>query len=522
MAIPAFTYAPPAVTVIANGPLNTLQGTSPLKTILMIGTAPQGPDYPTLCNASDALTLFGSPSNYQSVGYDLPLAIRLASIQRQPSANAGVSFLVCRAGVTRASITAATVSGTAFTIQGIGAYAGSKGNNLAYNVQVTSGVVTAITVYDVTISGSPILKQQYLGTSYNLTTSQNIANAINGANPLNSPNSIIQVSAVGVGVPVTTVVGSTGAVLISSGLYAQKLSGGSDGLGTTSSDTSIAFLLNQSLSYAVDYIYAGWDYTTIAPTISNHISAALLQNQFRKAVLGPAAGTTFGTMSGGSYTTANSSDRIVCIGHDSFYINNPITGGQTIVDGFYAAAAFAGLKATGPTQETCTKFPISGFRGVAIPSDLVTTTNYLTQANLNLLAQQGLLVFEQTLNDNLLRIRDAITTAPYAFTGGSSGVNGGINVFSQFSARDIDDAWSNAMVQALTPMLGRVFPSKSLLQQAFTLACTSRAAALGSTIVDYAISVALDPATNQPMVTGNYTMPYPALMIQIPTAFTIA
>lgn len=522
MPIPAYTYAPPGITVVANGALNTMQGNSPLKTILMLGTAPTGPDYPTLCSASDALALYGNPSSYTTVGYDLPLAIRLASIQRQPGVNNGVQFLVCRAGVTRASIALSTTSGSGITVQGIGPYAGSKGANLAVNVQVTSGNVTAITVYDITSVSAPVIKQQFVhGSNANLSSLQLIANTINGANRLNNPNSIIQVSAVGTQPLIATAVGAVGAVALGS-TYVQQLTGGTDGLGATASDATIANLLQQSLWAYADYIYAGFDYTAIAPTILAHINNALLQNQFRKAILGPAAGVQFGTMSGGTYTTANSSDRIVCIGHDSLYATNPVTGNSTILDGFYGAAAFAGLKATGPTQETCTKFALAGFSGVATPFDLVAGTNYLSQAQLNTLASSGLLVFEQTLADGALRVRDAITTAPYAFTGGSNGVNGGVNVFSQFSARDIDDAWSNAMVQALTPMLGRVFPSTSLLQQAFTLACTQQAAALGSTIVDYSISVQLDPNTLQPLVVGNYTMPFPALHITIPTAFTIA
>jgi hypothetical protein len=305
-------------------------------------------------------------------------------------------------------------------------------------------------------------------------------------------------------------------------MYGQQLISGTDGLGANSSDGTIAPLLAASLWAFADYIYAGFDYSAIAPTILTHIQSALLQNQFRKAVLGPKSGVTYGTLTSGTYVSGNTSDRIVCIGHDSVYTVSPITGNPTIVDGFYAAAAFAGLKAAGPTQETCTKFAIGGFTGVVTPTDLVASTNGLTQAQLNLLAGSGLLVFEQTLADGALRIRDSITTAPYAFTGGSGGVNGGINVFSQFSARDIDDAWSNAMVQALTPMLGRVFPSQSILQQAFTLACTSAAAALGNTIGGYSISVQLSPTTNQPTVVGNYTMPFPVLNITIPTAFTIA
>lgn len=526
MAIPAFVYQPPSVTVIANGPLNTIQGTQALKTILMLGTAPQGPDYPTLCSAADALNLFGNPSNYASVGYDLPLAIRLASIQRQPGSASGIRFLVCRAGVVRASIALASSGGAALTVQGIGPYAGSKGNSLAVNVQGAGAGVSAVTVYDISTLSSPLIKQQFLVSAYTLSSVQAVANAINGANPLNNPNSIIQVSAVGSGTLAATVVGSTGAQSVGGGNYAQQLTGGTDGLGTTPGggdpNSTIPLLLNESLWTFADYIYAGFDYTAVASAVNTHLTAALAQNQFRKAILGPKAGVSFGTLSGGSYVTANQSDRIVCIGHDALYAISPITGTPTIVDGFYAAAAFAGLKASGPTQETCTKFPVSGFTSVAIPSDLIGTTNYLTQANLNSLASAGLLVFEQTLSDGLLRVRDGISTAPYAFTGGSGGVNGGINVFSQFSARDVDDAWSAAMVRALTPMLGRVFPTRSILQQAFTLACTTQAAALGSTISDYSISVQLDPASLQPLVLGNYVMPFPALHITIPTAFTIA
>jgi hypothetical protein len=349
--------------------------------------------------------------------------------------------------------------------------------------------------------------------------------AINGANPLNNPASIAQVGSLNNTVSLqATTVSTPGAILLNTNQYVQRLSGGSDGLGCTPANDSngtIPALLSNSLWTYADYMYAGFDAATIAPALLTHITAALAQNQYRKCILGPQAGTSYGSLSS-SYFTAYQSDRIVLIGHDALYGISPVTGKTTIFDGFYAAAAFAGLKACGPTQETCTKYPITGFTGVAIPQDLVGSTGFMSQSQLNALATAGCLVFEQTMADNLLRVRDAITTAPYAFTGGSNGVNGGINVFSQFCARDVDDAWSGAMVRALTPMMGRVFPTVAMLQQSFTAACTAQAAALGSAIGDYNFQVTLNPSTYQPTVVGNYTLNWPALSIIIPTAFTLA
>ena len=495
-------YSPPSITVSANGPQTILTAGSGARVVCVVGTASQGPDYPVLCDYGRALALYGSPTAIQSLGHTLPIGLYYINGQRQPVGNTSLLFLCIRVGVTRASLVIKDQTPTtplnAFTIQGIGVYAGSAGNSLQVVIAATGAVVTSIAIND-NSSGSPVQRQFYSNTSYNLTSNAAIAAQINGANPLTNPGSIVQVTSV-----------SATALVPAALSTANTLATGADGLGTTAGDASIAAGLAASLWTHADFLWMGFDAAAIQATVATHLNAAASggTNEFRKAILGPKYGTTFSTMTG-SYNTFNSA-RIVCIGHDGAYGVNPVSGTSTILDGFFLAAAYCGLKAIGPVEETGTGMAISGFSTLAIPSD---KASILQAADLNNLAGSGLLVFEQRPNGALF-VRDAVTTAPQI-------TNNAVNPFSQFNIQDIDDAVSNALIGAVSPFKGR--PSASLSTQISQLqnACTVSLAALGETINGInSVIVSVDPNTLIPTIAVSYITRYPYLQISIQTSYS--
>ena len=494
-------YAPPSITVSANGPQTLLTTGSGARVVCVVGTSSQGPDYPVLCDYGRALALYGSPTAIQSLGHTLPLGLYYINGQRQPTGNTSLLFLCIRVGVTRAALTIKDQSATpltAFILQGIGVYAGSAGNSLQVVVATTGAVINSIAIND-NSSGTSVQRQFYPSTTYNLTSNSSIAAAINGANPLTNPGSIVQVTTV------------SAAALVPAALStANSLTGGLDGLGTASTDISIDAGLAASLWTHADFLWMGFDAAAIQGKVATHLNAAAGggTNEFRKAILGPKYGTTFATMTS-AYNSFNSA-RIVCIGHDGAYGVNPVSGTSTILDGFYLAAAYCGLKAIGPVEETGTGMAISGFSTLAIPSD---KASILQSSDLNNLAGSGFLVFEQRPNGALF-VRDAVTTAPQI-------TNNQVNPFSQFNIQDIDDAVSNALVAAVSPFKGR--PSASLSAQISQLqnACTVALAALGSTINGInSVIVSVDPNTLVPTIAVSYITRYPYLQISIQTSYS--
>lgn len=495
-------YSPPSITVSANGPQTLLTTGSGARIVCVVGTSSQGPDYPVLCDYGRALALFGSPSAIQNLGHTLPLGLYYINGQRQPTGNTSLLFLCIRVGVTRASLIIKDQTATplnAFTISGIGVYAGSAGNSLQVVIAATGAVINSIAINDMT-SGSPVQRQFYPSTTYNLTSNASIAAAINGANPLTNPGSLVQVSNISATALVPAALSATNSLL-----------GGIDGLGTLATDVSIDAGLAASLWTHADFLWMGFDAAAIVGKVTAHLNAAQTggTNEFRKAILGPRYGTTFATLTGSYVGIANSS-RVVCIGHDGGYGVNPVSGTSTILDGFYLAAAYCGLKAIGPIEETGTGMAISGFSTLAVPSD---KASILQSADLNTLAGSGYLVFEQRPNGALF-IRDALTTAPQI-------TNNAVNPYSQFNIQDIDDAVSNALVQAVGPFKGR--PSASLSAQISQLqnACTVALAALGDAINGInSVIVTVDPNTLVPTIAVSYITRYPYLQISIQTSYS--
>lgn len=520
----SITYSPPGVTVQTLGAQTLLtSGPSPT-TILMLGTAPTGPDYPVLVDPATAVNLFGNPADVKTVGYTLPLAMFFANAQSQPSGTGPIQFLVCRAGVTRATVNIKdqAASKNAIQLAAIGAYAGSKGNNLTVTVTLNGSAVSSITIYDSTVPSSPVQLQAFYATQYDLSSNQAIANAINGANPLNNPNSVVRAS-----VPDNTagLLGAASGLAWGSNGGVTVTAGSGDGKGCAYNDSSIATLLAQSMWAHADYVWAGWDAGQVGSSssaLASHITNAVAANDFRKVILGPVMGTSYDTLSGGSYPV-QSSTRFACVGHDAARAINPITGLLSAYDGYYLAAAIAGLKACGNPAETCDGFTVNGFVDLVQPTRNSGANTPLTTAEKNLLASPsptsgGFLVLDTNTNGSGLTVRDFLSTAVYQS-------NGAINPFSQFSIQDIDDNVSEVVIAAVLPFKGRPAPSVNALQAQIQTAVTLALNSLVSKgIINgiNSVSVTFDTSTLIPTVNLSYVTRYPILHINIVTSFSFS
>ena len=498
-------YAAPSITVAANGAQSLLASGNNITTVMVVGTAPQGPDYPVVVDPGRAVSMFGNPASALTVGYTLPFGMSLINAQRQQTSNGSIQFLVCRVGVVRSTIILKEFTGAsmALTLQGIGPYAGSAGNNLSVTV-VSTGASNPVSVQSITILNGSTQLQQFTSTTYDLSSPAKIAAAINGANPLTNPGSIIQVTAYA-GTATFLPASISAAIWSTNGGTS-----GSDGKNTLATDASVTTAMNNSLWTHADFEWYGWDAAQVnsGSALSSHLNSAQSTfNEFRTAYVGPAYGTSWTTLTT-TYQTFNS-QRIVCIGQDGGYGLNPANGTITILDGFYLAAAACGLKAVGPVAETTTGMAIAGF-------STISTTNagaLLTPTDLNNLGGLGYLVFEQR-QSGALYVRDALTTAPYS-------INNSINPFSQVNVCVIDDAVSNVLVRAVTAFKGR--PSSSLTNQIAQIqnACVTALGSLGSTINGInSVVITVDPNTLIPTVNVSYITRYPYLQIAIVTSYS--
>lgn len=505
----ALTYTPPTITVSSQGAQTPVLTGPGGKVILVYGTAPKGPDFPVLISPAQAVGLFGDPSTASSVGYTIPYLLYFAGQQRQQRGVSNpVQFLVCRNGVTRASYALLDVSaGVTLTLRGVGTFAGTAGNALRVTTTVLGGKVTSLIIFN----GTTVV-QQFLdvsnGGSYDLSTNAKIVQAITGANSLTNPNSVV-----------TATIGTS--ALVPAVVAAAAFTGGADGKGAAFTDAAgSGGLLDQSLWANADYLVAGYDAGAVAPALIAHVANgsvnALAQNQFQKLVLGPVAGTPMatgaGSLTGGTYNT-NLNDRLVIIGHDAALGIHPALGTLTGWDGFYLAACFAGLKATGGPEQTCSGQTVNGLISLLPPPD---KTAPLTQADLNSLATSGYLTFEQPLGQSQMTVRDAITTAPYQDV-----TRGGINAFYQFNVRDIDDTVSLALVRSVQPLKAQP-RSNPEEQKGFIKAAVYGALQGVGTAINgiNSVIVTTDPTTLATVIAVSYVTRYPLLQITIPTSFT--
>jgi hypothetical protein len=428
------------------------------------------------------------------------------------------------AGAISVSGTTWTGTGGTYTVTLSGNLAATNFPNLVINSTSITGTISSFTstvttpgvrptvqtlsVLDYTNASSPVTVQTFSDTSvaggtYNLTSNQGIVNAINGANPLTNINSVVTASLGPSYAPPAAVT-------------TQVFSGGLDGQGTAASAVTQS-LLQSSLWTQADYIVTGWDGATIAPTLLSHFTDGLAQNDFRKAYLGPAIGTSYTTMSASYVSSAIQSSRLVMVGNDNATANHPATGVPVQWDGFYLAAAAAGLKASAPQSETCAGFPIAGFTQIGPSTGL---TQQLLASQVTALESQGLTVFVQPLGTNTISMHNVLSTAPYQSPSNSNAVN----AFSQASVQDADDGISRIVVGATQPFLLRV-PTGNTQQYTKQIENVLTNALGGAATLHNGInqvSVTLDPATLILSPYVSYKARYPTTTIQNTTALTLS
>lgn len=498
------SYAASRVVVNPTQVASQLSGGTAANTVAALFTAPQGPDVPTLFSPAQGAQLYGAPSSSASSGYSGPLGINILGSQSQTARSSPINLLGMRVGVVRASITAGGL-----TLQGVGQYAGSKGNNLAVQYTVAAGAITSITVVDTSNANAPVAGFPITNAQANLTSWQNIANAINGSQPSANPASNVYVSAV------NTAIAYPGLAIAAPGT---SFTGGADGAGATATDATIATLLNQSLAYHASYLWAGFDAAAIAPGLLAHFTAAQAANEFRYATLGPAAGTTYTSLSG-AYTTPFLADTLQCVGHDLAYLgagSQTPSGNGGIVDGFYLAAAVCALKATGRRRVTCNKRePLAGFTGFGNTG----LGGAPTPPQADALGQVGNTVLRQGANGGPITIRDNITTTPEYPAGSSQ-----INIFYQASMRDVDNAVKFDLYQAVDPFSGQARLDSASDVADISYAINTAVAQMGDTVNGFGpnnVQLSINPTTGNPQAAVNLLYPFPYGEIDITPVVSI-
>jgi len=484
------SYAASRVVINPTQVASQLSAGTAANTVGALFTAPQGPDVPTLFSPAQGGQLYGVPSSSASSGYSGPLGISILGSQSQTIRSSPINILGMRTNVTRAS---ATVGG--LTVQGVGLYAGSKGNSLAVQYTVVGGAVTSVTVVDTSNANAPVLT--ITNTQANLTSWLNIQLAINGAQPTANPASVVYISAV------NTATAYPGLAVAAPGT---SLIGGVDNNGGGAADATVTALLNQSLAFHAPYLWAGLDAAAIAPALLVHFTAAQAANEFRYATLGPAAGTAYSSLSG-VYTTPFLADTVQNVGHDLAVLptgSSTPSGNGGVVDGFYLAAAVCALKATGRRRVTCNKNqPIAGFAGFGNTG----VVGGLTPTQQDALGQVGNVVLRQGNNGGPITIRDNITTTP-EYPAGSSQVN----IFYQASMRDVDNSVKYDLYQAVDPLSGQARLDSATDVADITYAINTAVAQMGDTVNGFGpnnIQLSINPTTGNPQAAVNLLYPFP-------------
>lgn len=518
-----YTYAAPGVQVIAGAPPTPPPPNTNGVNALFLGHAPKGPRHLVFCTADQAVGLFGDEGgniltgSLGSSGYDLPTAIRLASIQKNPSGNVPINFLVGRVGVVPASLVVKDrTTPTALpclTLFGEGRYAGTAGANLATAITLDgSNNVVLLDIMDISAgTGNPVLLQRYNSVSSDLSSNAAIVSAINGANPVNLPSSIVSATLSG-GAPTTP------AALASPTQFA----GGSpsDGKGAAWTDPTVAGLLAESLGFAVDWIYTGFDAAVAASDVQNNQEDAIASNGYRKWVAGPQLGTTFTSLSTTYVNAITASERVSLVAHDGVAVPNPTSTVPVVRDGYILAAAVLGQKASGPSNDAGINTPLIGItaiapapenNGKALTPDQLVALALPSGANNN----QGQIVCALDQQTNTIEVLDMLTTAPYL-------VNGGKNTFAQLFATHVNDTFNSAMAVGGAPFVGRQTSSPTQLQNNLVAATSVQVNKLAGTIENVQLTATTDPSTGDVNMAGTYEMVTPALRITIPTSFTIA
>jgi hypothetical protein len=408
-------------------------------TLAFKGTAAGTPITPTNLNTFNATAIAASINGISTI----------------PTATVGGSG----GAVTVAQATTQVTGAVAFTVT----FPVSLTNGLPSSTSYT-GAQPLLTLSAITITGgsNPVPVQsivvsdtvlgqvvQTLTTGlYDFSSNLTIMEAINRANPATNPASVINA---------ITYTGST--TFPVNGTYV--LVGGNDGaFGSVASDASGANTVANRLAQVatggwgeVDFFVAALDAYSIMAPVQTFLASALANNLFIKAILGPAAGTSYTTLTT-AYQTSNS-DRVTVIGHGALAGPNPISPGLLgSVPGFVVAGMVAGQKAA-----TSAEFNLYGVTPQGLSSQAPTdagTAQYLTVAQLNALASAGFTVFQYSTTLGRLVTRDLITTAPQTDSYGNQ------NWFMYLSERDCFDTLAYLLVAAYQPILGS--PSSTAAQ----------------------------------------------------------
>lgn len=445
---------PPGVPVTFAGSTQPVSAGPGARVIMAIGSARKGPDVPMRLSADQIGQYYGSFNETASLSHTLPGLVYFASGQQPPTGAAAVDFLMCRAGVTRGTYAVVDTNSTprtCFTLAGIGVYAGTASANLGFTY--TAGPPAQITIVD--NSTGAILGVFTDGVNADLSTNQKVVTAINGVNLTNNISSYVtaQMGSLSATAPAPVAAGGT------------QFTGGADGKGVAWGSATIGTngsggLLDQSIDFPVNFVVAGFDAAVCAPALLAHVgasgAASADHDSFRECVLGPALGTPLSALTGG-YTTPFQSSRFACDAHDAWMALHPAKGYVDMVDGFYHAAASAGMKAAAPFYETCAgrNFFFNLFTDIGLPNG--GTGPALSPTDRNNLAGAGLFVSTKDKNTGGIRIREFVTTTPKM-----NPQTNQVNVFYQLNRQDQDDTVATVVTAALQDFL----ESPSFLPQA--------------------------------------------------------
>lgn len=176
----------------------------------------------------------------------------------------------------------------------------------------------------------------------------------------------------------------------------------SDAYAKIAADPSIGFVVPLSPSITGTSNAPG-DVVNVASDLGTHVNAAADDGLYRWGFHGPSKTTT---VAPDNIASGTASRHVITVAPHKMYYFNGFANQTVEVDGFYLAAALAGLAASQRPQEPLTRKVVRGFAG--IPPTVLAT---LTRANKNAWAAAGVLVVEPTRRGTLT-VRHGVTTLP--------------------------------------------------------------------------------------------------------------
>lgn len=379
------TYQGPKLTFTSQSSGAAGIGSNQQGTVLVIGTAPSGPNVPTtFTSLAQAQAAYGGflasqAASTQTPGFNLEPALELMYSQSGKFTN--LKVIGVRAGATQAvsSVPDTGVpAGTAYAFLAKPGYAGSNTitavvSQAIYNASIGASTQT-VALYDAPV-GSQTVSETYIGT----------------------PASII--AQINQGSQLTTVLPSSGKIGVA-GTY--TLTGALTGINASPTDYINA--INLAIGLDVDY--------AVALNADSGVQNALLaftQSQFAlnkpcEAFIAPAyqALQTGVVMNNALSNVGNFNNaQIVYLANSGGQRKNPVLNQVQTYDGFYWAACLAAIKALNNPADPITNKPIAGLIGV---TETFTTTQAVNMGSYGVLSivqdQSGIHVFDGVTTDN--------------------------------------------------------------------------------------------------------------------------